>query len=65
MKQHNVMRSAPAITLTPCSFTSSATSLASGVIDEAINESHGTNDIYMEEDHEAGWRERWNHAISG
>lgn len=34
------------------------------VIDEADNESHGANDVYMTEDHEVGRRERWNHPIS-
>lgn len=34
------------------------------VMDEADNESHGTNDVYAIKEHQERWQERWNHAIA-
>lgn len=34
------------------------------VIDEADNESHGTTNVYANEEHQERWLERWNHAIA-
>ena len=64
MKQHNVNAIRTSHYPNAPQFYQLCDELGFYVIDEADNESHGTNDIYMEEDHEAGWRERWNHAIS-